>query len=357
MEFDYRVCALAFFVCLAACHSDAGTMTRPHDGGVDSNGSGDLAIAFGNAGDMPPPATTHVVYKLAGDDHVYRVAARAGSKPEDVSALLAASAGSDSAVDISRDGKWISLTTTRFGCGSWACLALVATSPTGATASTGTLVMAGNMMVHPEGRTAVARDAAFVVFSASGGTHSRDLFLARRRSGAAANDVSAFDAAVPLTNGSTYATHDFPALSADEKAVVCDCQNGVNAKPSLCTVAIDGTGFRTLVTTADVASSSVTEVHSGDFLPDGTVVLEGDWNAEQVWRRDAAGALAAVSPANVTNDNSPCALPDGRVASLWLGRAGNPMGFHELKVMTLDGNAEMVVTGVDILDIGIGCSE
>jgi hypothetical protein len=98
-------------------------------------------------------------------------------------------------------------------------------------------------------------------------------------------------------------------------------------------------------------------VHSGDFLPDGTIVFEGDWHAEQIWHRDATGALTTLSPDGVTNDNSPCALPDGRVASLWLGRSGNPQGLHELKVMTTAGDSDMVITGVDIADIGIGCGE
>jgi hypothetical protein len=58
---------------------------------------------------------------------------------------------------------------------------------------------------------------------------------------------------------------------------------------------------------------------------------------------------------NQSNDNSPCALPGGFIASLWLGREGGD-GFHELKVTAPDGSEFAVVTpNVDIADIGMSC--
>jgi len=359
MELRFSKWVLACVIGAAGCGGSSDPAGRPSDGGAGGSGGGAAnggggdggAIGFPGASDMTPPATTHVAYRLAGDGHVYRVAARAGAKPEDVSGGLT-SAGSDSAVGLSRDGQWLGLLTTRFGCGSWSCLALVQTSPTGATATSGTLVMAGGQVVHSEGRPAVARDAAFIVYSAQGsGGHSRDLFIVKR----SGSSGTTFGAPQLLTKGSTYSVHDFPALSADEQSVITDCGSVSGGAPALCTVGIDGSGFRAVVSTSDGPGGGQ-EVHSGDLLPDGTLVFEGDWTAEQVWRRDAAGKLALMAP-SATNDNSPCALPDGRVASLWLGRSGNPMGYHELKVMTLDGTPEMVVTGVDVADIGIGCGE
>ena len=56
----------------------------------------------------------------------------------------------------------------------------------------------------------------------------------------------------------------------------------------------------------------------------------------------------------VRNDNAPCVLPDGRIASLWLNRPGSESQ-HELKVMTPDGSSyAMLVTGVDIEQLGCG---
>jgi hypothetical protein len=57
------------------------------------------------------------------------------------------------------------------------------------------------------------------------------------------------------------------------------------------------------------------------------------------------------------NDNDPCVLPDGRIASLWLERPGGG-GRHEIKVMSADGRQYlMALTGADVADIGIGCSK
>jgi len=56
-----------------------------------------------------------------------------------------------------------------------------------------------------------------------------------------------------------------------------------------------------------------------------------------------------------TNDNSPCVLPDGSIAGLWLNRPGGT-GDHELKVIQPDGSSYfMLVTGADVVDIGLGC--
>jgi hypothetical protein len=111
--------------------------------------------------------------------------------------------------------------------------------------------------------------------------------------------------------------------------------------------------------------------HHAAYAPDGSIVFEGTWNggAEQVWRVAPGGDPELVNADKnqehdfvYTDDNSPCVLPDGRVVSLWLGRTGSdssgkPSG-HELKVMGANGeNAGMLVTGVDVVDIGIGCGQ
>lgn len=53
---------------------------------------------------------------------------------------------------------------------------------------------------------------------------------------------------------------------------------------------------------------------------------------------------------------APCVLPDGQIASLWLGRLGGP-GLHQMKVMTPGGTAyALLLTAVDVEDIGCGSS-
>ena len=56
------------------------------------------------------------------------------------------------------------------------------------------------------------------------------------------------------------------------------------------------------------------------------------------------------------NDNSPCVLWDGRIASLWLQRPGGA-STHEIKVTDPMGRSPvMVQTDVDVMDVGISCS-
>jgi hypothetical protein len=55
------------------------------------------------------------------------------------------------------------------------------------------------------------------------------------------------------------------------------------------------------------------------------------------------------------NDNTPCVLPVGSIASLWMQRPGGP-SYHELKVMNANGSGDfMLVINVDIIDDGLTC--
>jgi hypothetical protein len=51
-------------------------------------------------------------------------------------------------------------------------------------------------------------------------------------------------------------------------------------------------------------------------------------------------------------------MRDGRFGLLWLAGPSNPDGFHELALVAQDGTLISVLTpGVDVTDIGIGCSD
>ena len=51
-------------------------------------------------------------------------------------------------------------------------------------------------------------------------------------------------------------------------------------------------------------------------------------------------------------DTAPCALPDGRVVVLWLGRPGNE-GLREVRVLDSTGQkAAVLLTGLDVAQIG-----
>jgi hypothetical protein len=179
----------------------------------------------------------------------------------------------------------------------------------------------------------------------------RDQYVIRR------NPDGSYGAPKLLTASSTFAFNLLPSLSPDAQTVVFDCSaTGGASGVSLCRVGIDGSGFAVAVApTSYTGGTSANEVHSGNLDPSGALVFEADWTAERVWRRTAAGSMAVVG--NFENDNTPCLLPDGRIASLWLNRPGST-GVHELKLMPADGSSyQMLLESDDVLDVGLSCSE
>ena len=96
-------------------------------------------------------------------------------------------------------------------------------------------------------------------------------------------------------------------------------------------------------------------LHHPAYAPEGSIVFEGDWDGERIWRLPADGG-PPQRVGDFGNDNSPCVLPDGRVVSLWLNRPENPSGVHEIKLMAPDGSEyEMLLEAVDVLDAGLSC--
>jgi hypothetical protein len=93
--------------------------------------------------------------------------------------------------------------------------------------------------------------------------------------------------------------------------------------------------------------------HHPDYAPDGAIVFESRWS-DTVWRVQSGAPEPEQVSSAFPNDGSPFVLADRRVASIWLGRPDNS-GQRELKVMTPDGAGyAMIVTGVDVEDIGCG---
>jgi hypothetical protein len=272
----------------------------------------------------------------------HRLIAREGRTSENLdTGLDGLSPGSDDFVNISKDNKWLVAQGTRFGCTS-TCLDEVAGD-----LSKGGMIPAG---IVTDGRPAVSSGGNVVVFPARG-THGLDLYAIKQSGGA-------WTSPVLLTGASSFDYHHDASISADGSRVVFDCGADRYGQPpsSICEVATDGTGFyEVLSPSAGPDGSSSHALHHPDYTPEGDFVFEADWTAEQVWKLvRGQKSPFRVSP-GAQNDNSPCVLPDGRIASLWLDRPGNP-GYHELKVMNADGTGSiMILTGQDILDVGIGC--
>jgi hypothetical protein len=339
-----------------ACGSDdagSGGTQSTLDGGPEgaADGSGvDPGDGGGTKGDGALPPITgegHIVYRATGGDY-FRVLAKQGAAPENISSALdRVSPGSDDRAAISADGNWIALITSRFGCSSDPCLALAAGD-----LSRGEAVVAGGKKITGiDGRPGVGAGGTVIVYSGKGGPHTLDLF-AVTRSG------NAWTAPVLLTQDMTASyAHDLQLAPAGDQ-VVFDCgpdAYGVASGTSVCQVNVDGTGFRVVVRPSDLSGGTAS--HHPSQARDGTIVFEGDWGGEQIWKINGSGPPVKVSTAKTfADDNSPCVLPDGRIGSLWLNAPGNTGNFHELKVMNADGTGDfMLVRGVDIVDIGITC--
>jgi hypothetical protein len=351
MESDFRNWSFALLVVALGCGK--GNKSSPHDmtppDMAHDTAPPDLAMT------PTPLGVGHIAYKLLDDHHVYRVAATDPPAIEDVTAELdAVSPGTDSTISLSHDGKLAGIVTQRFGCAGYDCLALAPVADT-VMAAAATVPTAAGQQLHPDDRPALANGGAFIVYSASGGPHGRDLFIVRN------NGAGDYSAPLLLTGASTFDFNLLPALTRDESSVVYDCSaTGSKVMASLCRVGLDGSGWAVaLAGSGGPGATSMNEVHSGDFLPDNsTLVFEADWSAgnQRIWKRDAAGTLSQFNPM-FTNDVTPCVLPDGRVASLWLNRPDNLTGSHELKVMSPDGQTyQMLVINADIIDVGISCS-
>jgi hypothetical protein len=294
----------------------------------------------------------HITYTL--DGQVYRIKAEEGATPENISLALDAlsplpSGGTDEHLNISPDGKWLVFDTERFDddCAGWCCLAVVAGD-----LSTGDIIRANGALLRPKGFPAIASGGNLVVYG-DDGSHSMDLWAVTRSTG------GAWGTPVELTASSPYAYNEYPAINQDGTKVVFNCTNKPYSNAgNICEVGTDGTGFRVVLTPADSPAGlpDTGELHHPDYAPDGSIVFESDWDGEHIWRLPA-GASEPDKVGDFNNDNSPCVLPDGSIASLWLNRSGG-LGYHEIKVMSADGSSHfMSVIDVDVWDIGLGCGK
>jgi hypothetical protein len=157
-----------------------------------------------------------------------------------------------------------------------------------------------------------------------------------------------------LSAASPYAYNNLPAISDDGQSLLFECGDEPYANHSVCEVGIDGQNLRTRIQ----SSAALSGARTPDYAPDGGIVTELDQAGgagETIFRLQDPDAGPVPVNSQFTNDNSPCVLPDGRIASLWLNRPGST-GVHELKLMNADGGGElMLITGQDILDANLGC--
>lgn len=280
---------------------------------------------------------------------VFLIRPQEGATPINVTSLLDAEygAGTDGWLNISPDGRWLLLETERFGCDGWPCMARLSVD-----LSQTEVVQPGGSVAHADSFAAIAPGGATVVYPATDGPHDVDLYATTR-------GESGWSAPLLLTQNSSFPRNEQPAISGDGQTVLFNCKDlSAPDDDSICEVGLDGTGFR-VVATPDDAPAGVTTpglgLHHPDYAPDGSIVYEGDWGGETLYRLAPGSSTPVAVNTQYNNDNSPCVLPNGAIASLWLDRPGG-QGVHELKIMDADGaNGVVLLPDVDVFDLGLGC--
>ncbi|MCA9647359.1 MAG: PD40 domain-containing protein [Polyangiaceae bacterium] len=343
---------------LVACHNSGSSNQSVRDASDDSapgagtGGAASDASGTGGSGARNGTGATGgvptggVIAFMHPDGYAAWVTAQASGKLTNVSsALNSVSPGEDKSLAISLDGKALALTTTRFGCGDWDCLVLVDRG-----LKSGERVQAGGEDVHPDRALAVGPGGGWVVYSADGGSHSRDLFVTRKSGGS-------WSTKQLLTASSGYAYNTQPSPTPDGKRVVFDCGNEPygGAGNAVCSVGVDGSGFKVEAAPGSGFAAEATALHHPAMAPNGGLVFEMNRpdTGERIW--SLSGGQAAQL-GDFPNDNSPCVLPSGAVASLVLSRAGNSSGAHEIKLMSATGaESVMVLTDVDVIDVQLSC--
>jgi hypothetical protein len=289
----------------------------------------------------PPPSATsgqYVSYML-NDQALLKEVNESGSMINISQHLGTLDSGNDFWVNISPNGEWLLLESSRLHdeCDDWACLIYGKRD-----LSEFTVVQTNSgELIHPEAFSAISSDGKIIVAQMS--LNNRFDLIVSRRTGTRWSEPQV------ITSASPSSTNTSPALSANGQEVVFSCGN------SICLINTDGTGLTTIIDPANRAE--INKAGSADFDPiTGDIVFEGEENSERIWRYNRTSSNIQVINSTYTNDNSSCVLSDGRIASLWLNRAGNQAGLHELKIMNATGLSHFMATeNTDISDIGLGC--
>jgi hypothetical protein len=308
-----------------------------------------LAVSAGSAA-----AAGHITYSV-GTGPLLRVEARAGAKPQDVSAGLDRRfpGGGDQFLNQSPDGKALILLSERFGCAGNPCLAVVSSN-----LQKGEAVLPGAITV--QGFSAVGNGGRVVVYPAQSSDDRIDLFVSRKTRGRWSKPRN-------VTAKSSMPIHGHPAISEDSKRVLHDCGDANDPSAgtlSVCESRLDGKGTRVRVRPSAGRPAAdpvfgVGSLHHGDYLGRGKgLVFESQWccEGESIWWLPKGKRKPKHVRGASANNVAPCGLPDGRVVSLDLSRPAGG-GVHELMITspTSKKRTFVLAPGIDVNDIGIGC--
>jgi hypothetical protein len=324
---------------------------------ADGGGGGTATIVY----QLPPPDAA------ASPSSVYAVTTQSdgswGARLDIGSRLPCQVAGSciDYDGNLSPNGQWLVLDSTRFDCAPADCLVVVSADLRTYSAPYGALHTGGpgGQTVNTEGHPAVSSDGKRVVWSAGLGSHTRDLWAAEVVDNYWSNPQV-------ITAGSTFDYQHTPAFSSDGNTVIFDC--GTQPYPvtstgdtnALCQVGFDGSGFSVIVMPTDGPGGQPgSVVHRPVFdITSGSILFQADWDPQRgvtLYKAEIGdgGPSQITKVGNAPSDATPCVLSDGRVVSV----RTDPDNTDKLIVTAHDGsNATTVDTGSPTLvPDSVGC--
>jgi hypothetical protein len=90
------------------------------------------------------------------------------------------------------------------------------------------------------------------------------------------------------------------------------------------------------------------------YAPDGSLVFSADRGETQVWRLGSGASTPELIGTEFKNDNTPCVLPNGSIASMWYADSqGN--GASVLKVMLEEDHTFVLPPAGDVAPDSISC--
>ena len=286
----------------------------------------------------------YVSYMLANGE-AQIVEAKEDGNVTNISELLAkTSTGQEAWINLSPNGEWILLDSTRLdqNCENEGCLIYGKRD----SSDFKTIKLADGSVIHPEDFSAISNDAKFIIVHLSQ-ADGNDLFVSKQDSN------NTWSLLTNITSSSPSTDNKNPAISADGTEVLFDCGKNI------CLVNSDGTNLKTLIHLNDKpnTTNSWESITNADFDTQGNVIFQGTFVATWPWRyKRETSEITLINNTN-NNDNFPCVLSNGDIATLWFGRAENDSGNSELKIMNKTGTRQVIAVKGDkeIFHSPLGC--
>ncbi len=284
----------------------------------------------------------YVSYMLANGEAQIVEAKKDGTVTNISNNLAKINTGQETWINLSPNGKWLLLDSTRLdsSCEDWACLIYGKRD----SLDFKTIKLTDDSVIHPEDFSAISNDAKFIVVHLSQDERN-DLFVSQQESNNTWSALKSITSSSPSTNNKR------PAISADGTEILFDCGENI------CLVNSDGTNLKTLIRLSDKPNNSWESITNADFDTHGNVVFQGTFVATWPWRYNRKTANITLINNKNNNDNFPCVLSNGDIASLWFDRVENNSGKAELKIMNATGKSQVIaITGdKEIANAPLGC--